>query len=62
MPKKPIFKESNNYVVIYYDNGKPHCTEFIGAKVAINGYRFFRNLYGDNCILAKVVLNYGEEI
>lgn len=62
MPKKPTFKESNNYIVLWYENGQLHGTEFIGGKNAVDGYRFLRGLHGDNCRLAKVVLNYGEEV
>ena len=62
MPKKPIFKDSNNYLVIWCEAGKTHFTEFVGAKCAVNGYRFIRKLHGDDVRLTKVVVNYGEEI
>ena len=63
MPKKPVFKESDRYVVIYTDWGGTTCTEEkMGAKAAVNAYRNFREYYGDNVRLAKVVLNYGEEV
>ena len=62
MPRKPVFKESNNYIVIWYENGKAHFTEFVGAKCAVDGYRFIRKLHGDDVRLTTVVLNYGEEV
>ncbi len=62
MPKKKTFKDYPNYLVIYQYNGQTFTQECVGARVAIDVYRQLRGIYGDNCRLAKVVLNYGEEV
>lgn len=62
MPKKPVFKDYPNYIVVYECNGKTYTQECIGARIAVDVYRQLREYYGDNCRLAKVVLNYGEEV
>lgn len=62
MPKKPVFPESNNYVVFYMSHGVPHWTECIGAKTAVETYRMMREMFGDEVRLARVVLNYGAQV
>lgn len=62
MPKKPVFKDYPNYLVVYQYNGVTHTQECVGARVAVDVYRQLRGIYGDNCRLVKVVLNYGEEV
>ena len=62
MPKKRTFPESNTYVVLYYHDGRPDIATYIGAKAAVDGYRFFQSIYGPTTQLLKVVINCGEEI
>lgn len=62
MPKKRTFKENNTYVVLYYHDGMPDIATYVGAKAAVDGYRFFQSIYGPTTQLLKVVINYGEEI
>lgn len=62
MPKKPVLPETNEYLVVWSERGIPHWVEYVGAKLAVEGYRYLRTIHGDNCRLVKVVLNYGQEI
>lgn len=62
MPRKRSFKESNTYIVLYYCNGRPDIATYIGANAAVDGYRFFKSIYGPTTQLLKVVVNHGEEI
>lgn len=62
MPKKRTFRENNTYVVLYYHDGIPGIATYVGAKAAVDGYRFFRSIYGPTTQLLKVVINCGEEI
>lgn len=62
MPKKRAFAESNTYVVLFYHDGRPDIATYIGAKAAVDGYRFFQSIYGPTTQLLKVVVNCGEEI
>ena len=62
MPKKNTFKDYPNYLIVWEYNGITHTTEAIGARIAVDVYRQARSLYGNNVRMAKVVLNYGEEV
>ncbi len=62
MPRKRTFAETNTYIVLFYDNGRPDIATFIGAKAAVDGYRFFRDIYGVSTQLLKLVVKSGEEI
>jgi len=62
MPKKRTFAESNTYVVLFYHEGQPDVATFIGARAGVEGYRFFKSIYGPTTQLLKVVVNNGEEI
>lgn len=62
MPKKRTFKENNTYVVLYFNEGRPGIATYIGAKAAVDGFRFFQSIYGPTTQLLKVVVNCGEEI
>lgn len=62
MAKKYEFKNYENYIVIHENNGKKFYKEFNGARMTISVYRELRKIYGDSCRIAKVVVNYGEEI
>lgn len=62
MPRKPVFKDYPQFLVMYTFNGVTHTTECIGAKIAVDMYRSLRKTYGDNVRIAKVVVNYGEEV
>lgn len=62
MPKKQTFKDYPNYLIVWVYNGVTHTVEAVGARVAVDVYRQARNLYGNNVRMAKVVLNYGEEV
>lgn len=65
MPKKLYFervREYDTWVVIFSYNGNTYTKEFFTANSAVKGYRELRGVYGDNVRLAKVVLNYGDEI
>ena len=62
MPKKPVFKDYPNYLVVYQYNGVTYTQECVGARIAIDTYRQLRAIYGNSCRLAKVVLSYGEEV
>lgn len=62
MPRKPVWQEKNNYLVIWQEGFKPHWQEYVGARNAITGYRQLRRIHGNECRLVKVVLDYGEEV
>ena len=64
MPKKPNAHVvgTDNYLVTYTVNSIPHWTEYVGFKNALEGYRWYRQIYGDNVRLAQVVFNYGTEV
>ena len=63
MPKNPVFKDHNRYIIIYTDWGGNICTdERVGARAAINAYREYKTYYGSTVQLTKVVLDYGEEV
>ena len=63
MPKKPVaLPTSDRYVVLYTVNGEPHWKEYVGARDAVNGYRLFRQFYGDNVRMTQVVFDYGKEV
>lgn len=62
MPKRRAFAESNTYIVLYYHEGRPDIATFIGAKAAVDGYRFFQSIYGPSTQLLKVVINCGEKV
>lgn len=63
VPKKPVaLPVSDHYVVLYTVNGDPHWQEYIGARDAVNGYRLFRQFYGDNVRMTQVVFDYGKEV
>ena len=63
MPKKCTLRETNNYIISYTTpDGRNTWYEVVGAKLAVEEYRYARKLYGDNVRISKVVINYGEEI
>ena len=63
MPKKPVaLPTPDRYIVLYTVNGEPHWQEYVGARDAVNGYRLFRQFYGDNVRMTQVVFDYGKEV
>lgn len=63
MPKKPVaLPTSDRYLVLYTVNGEPHWQEYVGARDAVNGYRLFRQFYGDNVRMSQIVFDYGKEV
>lgn len=62
MPKKPVIKEIDKYLVLWQSGGIQHWTEYVNAREAVDGYRYTRNLFGDNVRLCKVVFDYGTEV
>lgn len=62
MARKSIFREYNEYIVFWKVNGETHSIECVGTKSAIDVYRNIRRIYGNSVRIAKVVINFGEEI
>lgn len=62
MPLKRTAPEINSFLVIWWENNSPHWQEYVGYKNAVDGYRYLRQLHGDNCRIAKVVVDYGVEV
>lgn len=62
MPKRKSFKDYPYYIVTYFRDGEIHSQDCVSANIAVKVYRQLRSIYGDTCRIAKVVVNYGEEI
>lgn len=62
MPKKPVIKEIERYMVIWQSGDTQHWTEYANARLAVDGYRYMRKLFGDNVRMVKVVFDYGQEV
>lgn len=62
MPKKPVFDDWPYYIIVYTYNGSTHIVDCVGARVALDTYRVYRSMYGNSVRMAKVVLNYGQEV
>ena len=62
MPKKPVLKEQESYMVLWQSHDIQHWQEYANARVAVEGYRYMRQLFGDNVRLVKVVFDYGTEV
>lgn len=63
MPKKPILNpQFDKYLVVWHEGHNSHPDAYLSAQSAVNAYRKLRESVGDNVCLAKVVVDYGEEI
>lgn len=62
MPRRPVLKEIEKYMVLWQSNNIQHWTEYVNAREAVEGYRYMRTLFGNNVRMVKVVLDYGTEI
>ena len=62
MPKKPALDYIDKYLVLYTVNSEPHWQEYFTVRDAVNGYRMYRQFYGDNVRLVRVVFDYGKEV
>lgn len=62
MPKKPVLDYVDKYIVLYTVNSNPHWQEYTNPKLAVEGYRMFREYYGDNVRMARIVFDYGKEV
>lgn len=62
MPKKPVLKTQESYMVLWQAHEKQHWTEYVNAREAVDGYRYMRQLFGNNVRLVKVVFDYGTEV
>lgn len=65
MPKKLTLPENDtrdSFVVLFHFNGTDHQQEYVGLRNAVIGFRQLRHMYGDNTRLARVIVNYGQEI
>lgn len=62
MPKKPVLKEKESYMVLWQSGRTQHWTEYTNARLAVDGYRYARKLFGNNVRMVKVVFDYGTEI
>ena len=62
MPKKPVLREIESYMVLWQSGGHQHWTEYTNARLAVDGYRQMRNLFGNNVRMVKVVFDYGTEV
>lgn len=65
MPRKPFLTpKSEKYVLIIFNNGSYMCYEYFTASSAVNAYRKYQESYEHegSVRLAKVVIDYGEEI
>ena len=62
MPKKPVFKEIETYLVLWQSGNYQHWTEYSTPREAVDGYRTMRNLFGNNVRMVKVVFDYGQEV
>ena len=62
MPRKPVFKEKEHYMVLWQRDDFQHWQEYSNAREAVDGYRYFRNLFGNTVRMVKVVFDYGEEV
>ena len=62
MPKKPVIKELESYMVLWQSGEMQHWTECTNARLAVEEYRYMRKLFGDNVRVVKVVFDYGQEV
>ena len=62
MPKKPVLREIESYMVLWQAGDSQHWTEYTNARLAVDGYRQMRNLFGNTVRLVKVVFDYGTEV
>lgn len=62
MPKKPVIKDIEKYMVLWQSNEKQHWTEYATPRDAVDGYRYMRQLFGNNVRMVKVVFDYGQEV
>ena len=62
MARKSRFPNYDKYVLIYGEGDHVCCLTYCNAKAAVEAYRFAKATYGDNVRLARVVLDYGDEI
>ena len=62
MPKKPVLKTQESYMVLWQSGDYQHWTEYSNARLAVEGYRMMRNLFGNNVRMVKVVFDYGQEV
>ena len=62
MPKKPVFKDVEKYIVLWQSHETQHWTECATARDAVDCYRYMRNLFGNNVRMVKVVFDYGTEV
>ena len=62
MPKKPVVKEIEAYMVLWQSGQNQHWAEYTNARLAVEGYRYMRQLFGDNVRMVKVVFDYGQEV
>lgn len=62
MPRRPVLKEIEKYMVLWQSNNIQHWTEYSTAREAVDGYRYMRTLFGNNVRLVKVVFDYGQEV
>lgn len=54
--------KKQTYVLIYGSGSSVVCLNYYNARAAIAAYREAKKIYGDNIRLAKVVVDYGEEV
>ena len=62
MPKKPVIKELESYMVLWQSGDNQHWTECTNARLAVDEYRYMRKLFGDNVRMVKVVFDYGQKV
>ena len=62
MPKKPVLKTQESYMVLWQAGDQQHWTEYENARLAVEGYRMMRNFFGNNVRMVKVVFDYGQEV
>ena len=62
MPKKPVLREIESYMVLWQSGDHQHWQEYSNARLAVDGYRYMRQLFGNNVRLVKVVFDYGQEV
>lgn len=62
MPKKPVLPEKEIYMVLWQSHEVQHWSEYDTARNAVEGYRYFRQLFGNNVRMVKVVFDYGQEV
>ena len=60
--KKSRFPEYNKYVVIYGSGDTTCVLTYANVRAAVEAYRYAVEIYGDEVRLAKVVLDYGDQV